>query len=67
MITIESDRTAGAIQTIAAGVLGYQPSVTQAGCLGNEINFAGLDAATVSALRAALRAGGHAVHVHKTR
>lgn len=63
MITIECDRTAGAIQSIAARVLGQQVSVTQAGRLGNEITFADLDAATLDALRQALSAGGHRVYV----
>lgn len=66
MITIESDRAASAIQSIAAEVLGYQVGVTQAGRLGNEITFRDLDPADVTALSDALSAGGHLVHVTVT-
>jgi len=37
MSTIESDRNPGAIQTIAAEILGHHVGVSQSGRLGNEI------------------------------
>lgn len=67
VITFESDRTAGAVQTLAAQVLGYQVGVSQAGRLGTEIAFTSLAPETVRALRAALRAGGHRVYVTRGR
>jgi hypothetical protein len=66
-ITIESDRTASAVQTIAAEVLGWQPGVTQAGRLGNEMTFTELHPDTLATLRRALRAGGHRVYVTRSK
>jgi len=67
MITIESDRTASAIQTIAGEVLGWQPSVSQAGRLGNEISFPTLTPAVLSQLRKRLALNGHRVYVTRTK
>lgn len=63
MITIESDRAPGAVQTIAAEVLGYTPGVSVAGRLGTEISLASVDRDTLTELRSALTAGGHQVIV----
>lgn len=65
MITIESDRTAAALQTIASEILGEQVSVTQAGRLGNEITIGDLDPIRLALLRGALR--GDTYHVYVTR
>jgi hypothetical protein len=64
MSTIESDRNPGAIQTIAAEILGHHVGVSQSGRLGNEIVLGdGYDADTIEELRAALGANGHGVEV----
>lgn len=63
MITIETSRTVGSAQTIAAEVLGYQPGVSQAGRLGTELTFAALEPATRDALVEALGADGSDVVV----
>ena len=67
MVIIESDRTAAAIQTITADVIGHQVGVTQAGRLGNEVAFANLPAEDVRALRSALGGDGHRVYVTRSR
>jgi hypothetical protein len=67
MITIESDRTAGAIQTIAAEILGHHVGVTQSGRLGNEITLHdGYGGGIIEELLTALGANGHGVEVTHT-
>lgn len=67
MITIETDHTAFAAQTIAAEVLGYQPGISQAGRLGVEMSFTSIDKGSLDTLRKRLRAGGHRVLTSRTR
>ena len=64
-ITIESDRPAGAIQTIVAEVLHEQVGVTQAGRLVNEVTLPArrYSAAAIQRLRVALSANGHKCYV----
>lgn len=63
MITIETDRTPGAAQTITAEVLGYIHGVSVAGRLGVQIDLSSLTVAEEDALVSALSAGGHAAVV----